>query len=96
MDSLHGAIDAFCLNSDTEWEPSKTLKPGESAPFWPAPELADGNVVEWGDFIRPSDRELGWRKIRWHRNLDEAAREARSLGRPILLWAMNGHPCGET
>ena len=39
---------------------------------------------------------LAWRGVRWHRHLDEAADEARHLGRPILLWAMNGHPCGET
>ena len=92
----HGAIDCFCLNTDPSWKPSRDIKPGEDAPFWAAPELTDGNIVEWSDFIRPEPEDLGWRKIRWHRNLDEAAAEARKLGRPILLWSMNGHPCGET
>jgi len=52
-------------------------------------------TVEIG-FIRPSGTELGWRAVRWHRSLSEAAEEARKLKRPSLLWVMNGHPCGET
>jgi len=92
----HGAIDCFCLNTDAAWKPNKAVKPGESGPYWPAPELTDENIVKWGDFIRPAAEDLGWRKIRWHRHLDEAAVEAKRLNRPILLWSMNGHPCGET
>jgi hypothetical protein len=91
----HGAIDCFCLTTDSEWKPSGTLKPGESA-NWPAPKLTDSNLKQWGDFIRPSEKDLSWRGVRWHRHLDEAAAEASQLGRPVLLWAMNGHPCGET
>jgi hypothetical protein len=92
----HGAIDCLCLNTDSSWKPNMTLKPGDSKPFWPAPALTDENIAKRGDFIRPGGDELGWRKIRWHRNLDEAVAEARVLGRPVLLWSMNGHPCGET
>lgn len=94
--SNHGALDCFCLTTDDDWKPLKTLKPGEDAPSWPAPELTQENLDEWLDFLRPSDSELGWRKVRWHHSLSEAAEEARQLQRPILLWAMNGHPCGET
>jgi len=91
----HGAIDCFCLTTDRSWRPSKTRQPGEPS-GWPAPVLSDDNVRDWGEFIRPSKDDLAWRGVRWHRHLDEAAAEARKLGRPILLWAMNGHPCGET
>ncbi|MFP6866566.1 MAG: hypothetical protein VCA35_11535 [Roseibacillus sp.] len=91
----HGGLDCFCLTTDANWRPSKALKPGDSKD-WPAPKLTDGNLRKWGDFIRPSEEDLAWRGVRWHRHLDEAAEEARQLGRPILLWAMNGHPCGET
>jgi hypothetical protein len=92
----HGMLDCFCLTTDTSWRPSKTLKPGEDAPYWAAPEITASNLDQWMGFIRPSREELGWRAVRWHRSLSEAAEEAERLERPILLWAMNGHPCGET
>jgi len=70
---------------------------GQESPVrWPAPGLTDQSYGEWLTFIRPREDELGWREIRWHKSLSEAAKEARQLQRPILLWAMNGHPCGET
>ena len=92
----HGILDCFCLTTDTDWKPSRTLKPGESKPHFPTPEITDANLDKWLAFLRPSDEELAWRKVRWHHSLSEAAEEAKKLQRPILLWAMNGHPCGET
>lgn len=92
----HGMLDCFCLTTDLQWAPQGTLKPGEKPPHWPVPELTAANLDDWITFIRPSAEELGWRAVRWHRSLSEAAAEARDLDRPILLWAMNGHPCGET
>ena len=61
---------------------------------WPAPELDDDNLRQWMTFIRPTREELKWRQVRWHKSLSVA--EAKRLQRPILLWTMNGHPCGET
>ena len=70
---------------------------GEEPPSrWPAPKLTDESYSAWLKFIRPTPHELKWRDVRWHKALSEAAAEARQLQRPILLWAMNGHPCGET
>ncbi len=92
----HGMLDCLCLTMDKEWKPSRGLKPGEVHSDWPVPELTSANLDEWIRFIRPSAQELGWRGVRWHRSLSEAAKEAEKLQRPILLWAMNGHPCGET
>ena len=40
--------------------------------------------------------ESGWREIPWRPNLGEAIVEARQTRKPILLWIMNGHPCGMT
>ena len=59
-------------------------------------ELNDENF----DTIRtaltcPKD-ESGWRAIPWRPNLGEAIVEARRSRKPILLWIMNGHPCGMT
>lgn len=92
----HGMLDCFCLTTDRNWKPSMTLKPGEEKPHWEVPDFTNANLDRWIDFIRPSDEELGWRGVRWHSSLSEAAAEADRLKRPILLWAMNGHPCGET
>jgi hypothetical protein len=92
----HGMLDCFCLTTDADWKPSRTLKPGEKPIHWPVPEITGANLDEWIKFVRPSTEELGWRAIRWHSSLSEAADEAKKLKRPILLWAMNGHPCGET
>ena len=92
----HGMLDCFCLTSDTNWKPGGILQPGEDQTHWSVPELTEANLDEWLQFIRPSAEELGWRALRWHSSLSEAAEEAKALQRPILLWAMNGHPCGET
>ena len=64
--------------------------------FVPSEEISADNLEKWLKFVRPSEEELAWQKIRWHRELEDAAAEARKLQRPILLWTMNGHPCGET
>ena len=68
----------------------------EAAARWPAPTLADDNYRQWLAFLRPTGEELSWRQVRWHHSLSGAAAEARQLQRPVLLWTMNGHPCGET
>jgi len=85
-----------------------TDRDGSSAPMWsrlervtadvrwPHPQLTDLNYSEWIDFIWPTKQELKWQDVRWHTELEDAAREARQLQRPVLLWTMNGHPCGET
>ena len=48
------------------------------------------------DSILPNEAELKWKKLGWRSELWSAAKEARTLQRPILLWAMNGHPLGCT
>ena len=37
-----------------------------------------------------------WSEIPWRPSLAEAIEEARKADKPILLWMMNGHPCGMT
>ena len=46
--------------------------------------------------ILPDPAENQWRKIAWWPDLSDAIVEARKHKKPILLWAMNGHPCGMT
>lgn len=46
------------------------------------------------DQIKPRAEERRWTQIPWEVDLWEARRQAREMGKPILLWAMNGHPLG--
>ncbi len=60
------------------------------------PVLDEKNYKTWIDFIRATPDELKWEKLAWRPELGAASAEAKALQRPILLWAMNGHPCGLT
>ena len=46
--------------------------------------------------IVPQQGELDWRAIPWQAELRQALVEAGRVQKPVLLWAMNGHPCGQT
>ncbi|MFT5632970.1 MAG: hypothetical protein ACI9SQ_000678 [Rubritalea sp.] len=59
-------------------------------------ELTANNYREWIEYIRPSGDEVKWQDIAWRNKMMPAVKEAKKLDRPILLWAMNGNPCGET
>ena len=69
--------------------------PAAGAPATPH-ELGPSTFAEWGAFIRPSADELRFEDIGWRNAFWPAVEEARALGRPILLWTMNGHPLGCT
>ena len=87
----HGAIDCFVLTTRA-FEPRGTLKPGETQPPPLVPVLNDGTVRKWIDFIRPGTDDTKWERLSWREELGAAVEEARTLQRPLLLWAMNGHP----
>ena len=48
-----------------------------------------------GDIL-PKTEELCWQKIHWRPSFWAAVVEAQETEKPILLWAMNGHPLGCT
>ena len=61
----------------------------------PAAEpIAADQFEELHTLIKPQTDERGWEKIPWMTDLWEARRRAAELGRPILLWEMDGHPLG--
>lgn len=45
--------------------------------------------------ILPSPAECGWNEVPWRTQLRTALVEAEAAQRPVLLWAMNGHPLGQ-
>ncbi len=44
------------------------------------------------EIIRPSDSELRFESIGWLPTFWEGVTQGQATNRPILLWAMNGHP----
>lgn len=54
------------------------------------------NYSSWRNFILPDLREKSWQTISWRTSAEVGFRTAQELGRPVLLWTMNGHPLGCT
>jgi hypothetical protein len=47
---------------------------------------------KWADYLRPKPEECAFEKIGWQGTFWGAVRESHRVRKPILLWAMNGHP----
>jgi hypothetical protein len=60
------------------------------------PVLDDQTFERWRDYVRPKAEEECYLQIPWRESFFIAINEARQTDRPILLWAMNGHPLGCT
>ena len=61
-----------------------------------AQSLRGRTIDEWRERIEPRASELAYAEIPWHASFWEAERVAQREQKPILLWAMNGHPLGCT
>ena len=61
-----------------------------------AQQLNDANFETVLRAVRPAPAELEWQRIGWQPTLWRAVIEAHRAKKPILLWAMNGHPLGHT
>ena len=60
------------------------------------PELRASDLQEWRLHQRPSHDELAWREIPWLSTFTEGVLAADAQEKPLLFWAMNGHPLGCT
>jgi len=54
--------------------------------------LSDAEARRWLRFVQPAPDELKLRAIPWRATLWDAVVDAHREKKPILLWAMNGHP----
>ena len=70
--------------------------PGPIAAQGQVPVLDDQSFERWRDYVRPQAKEECYLEIPWRESFYIAINEARKTDRPILLWAMNGHPLGCT
>ena len=57
-----------------------------------APDLTDKTYDGTRDFILPSKAEMVWKAIPWKSTLWDALVQGQKEDKPIVLWAMNGHP----
>jgi hypothetical protein len=57
-----------------------------------APKPNAENFAHWRDHIRPKASELAFEDCEWKPTFWEAVLEAQARQKPLLLWAMNGHP----
>ena len=55
-------------------------------------ELSDAQAQRFLRHVVPQESELRWRSIPWRASLWEGVVEAHGAKKPVLLWAMNGHP----
>ena len=54
------------------------------------------NLAAWRAHIMPPADQLRFLAIPWHQTFGEGMLAAKSQGKPLLFWAMNGHPLGCT
>jgi hypothetical protein len=57
-----------------------------------APKPTAENFAHYRELIRPKTSELVFEQCEWKPTFWEAVLEAQVKQKPILLWAMNGHP----
>lgn len=56
-------------------------------------QLTERRAAELHDLLTPSADEP-WRTIPWMTSVLQAQRVALEEGKPIFIWAMDGHPLG--
>jgi hypothetical protein len=68
----------------------------ETVPQGPTHSVQARTLEAWREFLEPKPEELAFEAIEWRSEFLAAALEAQASRKPILLWAMNGHPLGCT
>lgn len=73
--------------------------PAEDAAVAQALELPALNLDDlpaWRKHIRPTGGEVSYEAIPWLTEFAEGLQASSDEGKPLLFWAMNGHPLGTT
>lgn len=83
------AVAALAAQAPT---PPAPIPPPLAAPVDPVPVLDGTTFAAHWQHIVPQADEMAWRAIPWLGTLAEAVVQAHAQDKPILLWAMNGHP----
>ncbi len=62
----------------------------------PDRKLDDSTFSEWKAYLAPKAQETEFCDVPWRPSFWVAIQEAQRERKPVLLWAMNGHPLGCT
>ena len=54
------------------------------------------NLATWTRYLEEAADEQRWREIPWLASFADGLDAAHEQEKPLLLWAMNGHPLGCT
>ena len=54
--------------------------------------LAGKTVADWRDLIKPKSADVCFKTVNWLPTFWDGVMTAQKEDKPILLWAMNGHP----
>jgi len=60
------------------------------------PKLDQVELPGWRRFVRPTDKEIAYERIDWLEDFASGVRASEKQQKPLLFWAMNGHPLGCT
>jgi hypothetical protein len=60
------------------------------------PALRTEDLARWTEWILPDANELAFEEVPWIASFSEGLRAAERAQKPLLFWAMNGHPLGCT
>lgn len=70
--------------------------PAAQGPLGERRQLDAASLAEVVRQVVPGEDELTWRAIPWRATLRAGLQDATVERKPVLLWAMNGHPLGTT
>ena len=60
------------------------------------PSLRTADLARWRDSLRPNGDESVFEALPWELTFAGGVVRAQEEGKPLLFWAMNGHPLGCT
>lgn len=91
-----GAAGSAAAAADPSGVAATAAEPSRPCAVPALPEVDDDSLALWIERILPRAAEMEWTRIPWIPNLGDGVATAEAEGKPILLWLMNGHPCGCT
>ena len=58
----------------------------------PPGPLSNKTLPDWKDLIQPKTKDVCFKDVNWLPTFWDGVMTAQKEDKPILLWAMNGHP----
>jgi len=73
-----------------------TLILASGSPTSDIPHFTSADIPAWRAHIRPAASDVAFAEIPWLATFEAGVRAADAQQKPLLFWAMNGHPLGCT